>query len=70
MPKRIFLSRAHPDRRLKDALLTDLRPALGLLQDVSVEWRDELPRFAETGAIFANDLAAAVRRGLNGYRAL
>jgi hypothetical protein len=38
VPKRIFLSWAHLDRRLKDALLTDLLPALGLLRDVSIEW--------------------------------
>jgi len=159
-PKRIFLSWAHVDKRLKNALLADLLPALGLLLDVSVEWwqdshltcgedltlgivdrlneadfgllllstryfgrsfiqRHELPRFAGAGAdkealpvalsplpsnnlgwdlrgierqvvfthagksfaelsaakrtIFANDLAAAIRRrllGLNGYRAL
>jgi hypothetical protein len=158
--KRIFLSWAHLDRRLKDALLTDLRPALGLFQDVSVQWwedshlicgedltpgivdrldeadfgllllstryfgrsfilQHELPRFAGIGAdkealpvalsplpgsgpgwdlrgverqvvftrggksfaelpaakrtIFANDLAAAIRRrllGLNGYHTL
>jgi hypothetical protein len=160
LPMRIFLSWAHLDRRLKDALLTDLCPALGLLQDVSVEWwqdshltcgedltlgivsrlneadfgllllstryfgrsfiqQYELPRFAGIGAdkgslpvalsplpgsglgwdlrgierqvvfthagksfaelpaakrtIFANELAAAIRRrllGLNGYRTL
>src|SRR5262249_42589427 len=40
-PKRIFLSWAHLDRRLKDALLTDLRPALGLLRDIHVEWWED-----------------------------
>jgi hypothetical protein len=38
VPKRIFLSWAHQDRRLKDALLTNLLPALGLLRDVYIEW--------------------------------
>jgi hypothetical protein len=37
-PTRIFLSWAHLDRRLKDALLADLLPALGLLRDVRIEW--------------------------------
>jgi hypothetical protein len=159
-PTRIFLSWAHRDRKLKEALLADLLPALGMLRDISIEWwedshltcgenltlgivdrlgeadfgllllsnhyfgrsfiqRYELPRFAGTGAdkgslpvalsplprfgaswgmggierqvvftsadrsfaevsgakrtIFANELAAAVRRrllGLNGYRPL
>jgi hypothetical protein len=36
--KRIFLSWAHLDQRLKDALLTDLLPALGLLRDLRIEW--------------------------------
>jgi len=158
--KRIFLSWAHLDRKLKDRLLIDLLPALSLFQDVRIEWwedshlacgedltpaildrvdeadygllllstryfsrpfvqRDELPRFAGPGAdkgslpvvlsplpgfgpewnlhgverqvvfthdgrsfadlagakriVFANQLAAAIRRrllGLNGYRPL
>ena len=38
---RIFLSWAHLDRRLKDALLADLLPALGLLRDVSLEWWED-----------------------------
>jgi hypothetical protein len=38
VPKRIFLSWAHLDRRLKDALLTDLLPALSLLRDARIEW--------------------------------
>lgn len=159
-PTRIFLSWAHRDRKLKEALLPDLLPALGMFRDISIEWwedshltcgeeltpgivdrldeadfgllllsnryfdstfvkRYELPRFAGTGAdkgslpvalcplpefgtscsmsgierqlvftsngrsfaelpgakrtIFANELAAVVRRrllGLNGYRPL
>jgi hypothetical protein len=158
--KRIFLSWAHLDGKLKVALLKDLLPALRLLGDVCIEWwedshltcgenllpgivdrldetdygllllstryfdsgfirQHELPRFAGTGAdkdalpvalsplpgfgpalnlhgierqvvftqggksfgelsgakrtIFANDLAAAIRRrllGLNGFRSL
>lgn len=36
--KRIFLSWAHLDGRLKDVLLADLLPALGMLRDVRVEW--------------------------------
>jgi hypothetical protein len=157
---RIFLSWAHQDRKLKEVLLADLLPALGMLRDINIEWwedshltcgedlalgiagrlgeadygllllsnhyfgssfirRYELPQFAGTGAdkgslpvalgplpgfdaswnmggierqvvftsadrsfaelsgakrtIFANELAAAVRRrllGLNGYRPL
>lgn len=41
VPKRIFLSWAHQDRRLKDALLDDLLPALGLLGDIRVEWWED-----------------------------
>lgn len=157
---RIFLSWAHEDRKLKEELLANLLPALGMLPDISIEWwednqlscgenltpgivsrldeadfgllllsnhyfgssfirRYELPRFAGPGAdkgslpvalcplpgfgagwnmggierqvvftsagrsfaelsgaqrtIFANELAAAIRRrvlGLNGYRPL
>ncbi|MGH3621012.1 MAG: hypothetical protein ACRDQ5_04380 [Sciscionella sp.] len=37
-PKRIFLSWAHLDERLKDALLTNLLPALRMLRDVRIEW--------------------------------
>ena len=160
MRTRIFLSWCHQDKALKEALLRDLLPALGVFTDLDVEWwedshltcgeeltpgivdrldeadfgllllsnhyfgssfvqRHELPRFAGTGAdrgslpvvlsplpgfgaswnmcgiehqvvftsadrsfaelsgakrtIFANGLAAAVRRrllGLNGYRPL
>ncbi|MGH3875119.1 MAG: hypothetical protein ACRDSR_27085 [Pseudonocardiaceae bacterium] len=39
--QRIFLSWAHQDRRLKEALLTDLLPALGMLSDVSIEWWED-----------------------------
>lgn len=35
---KIFLSWAHADRTLKDALLNDLMPALGLVGDVKIEW--------------------------------
>lgn len=41
VPKRIFLSSAHLDRRLKDALLKDLLPALGMLRDVRIEWWED-----------------------------
>jgi hypothetical protein len=40
-PKRIFLSWAHRDRRLKEALLADLLPALGMLRDLSIEWWED-----------------------------
>jgi hypothetical protein len=39
--KRIFLSWANLDRRLKVALLRDLVPALGLLRDVRIEWWED-----------------------------
>ena len=35
---RLFLSWCHLDRRLKEALLADLMPALGMFGDVGVEW--------------------------------
>jgi hypothetical protein len=40
-PKRIFLSWAGLDKRLKDVLLTDLLPALGSLRDVRIEWWED-----------------------------
>lgn len=40
-PKRIFLSWAHRDRKLKDALLAYLLPALGMLRDITIEWWDD-----------------------------
>lgn len=39
--KRIFLSWANVDRPLKNALLADLLPALGLFQDLAVEWWED-----------------------------
>jgi len=39
--KRIFLSWAHIDETLKDALLVELLPALGLLSDVRIEWWED-----------------------------
>lgn len=41
MPVRIFLSWCHRDRRLKEAMLEDLLPALGILADLQVEWWDD-----------------------------
>jgi TIR domain len=39
--KRVFLSWAHHDRALKEALLRDLVPALGAMRDVRVEWWED-----------------------------
>lgn len=41
LSKRIFLSWAHQDRKLKDALLDDLLPAFGMLGDIRVEWWED-----------------------------
>lgn len=38
---RIVLSWCHRDRRLKDALLRDLLPALGLFRDLAVQWWED-----------------------------
>jgi hypothetical protein len=38
---RIFLSWAHQDRKLKEALLADLLPALGMLRDINIEWWED-----------------------------
>jgi hypothetical protein len=38
---RIVLSWCHRDRRLKDALLADLLPALGLFRDLEVHWWED-----------------------------
>ncbi|HKR48594.1 MAG TPA: hypothetical protein VJT72_03250 [Pseudonocardiaceae bacterium] len=40
-PQRIFLSWTHQDRTLKEALLADLLPALGMLADVRIEWWED-----------------------------
>ena len=40
-PTRIFLSWTHRDRKLKEALLTDLLPAFVILQDISIEWWED-----------------------------
>ncbi len=40
-PWRIFLSWAHRDRKLTEALLADLLPALGMLRDISIEWWED-----------------------------
>ncbi len=37
----IFLSWAHRDRKLREALLADLLPALGMLRDIRVEWWED-----------------------------
>lgn len=37
-PKRIFLSWAHLDLKLKEALLDNLLPVLGMFSDISIEW--------------------------------
>jgi hypothetical protein len=41
MPTRIFLSWCHHDKALKDALLLDLLPALGVFTDLKVEWWED-----------------------------
>ena len=38
MRARIFLSWCHQDKALKEALLRDLLPALGVFTDLDVEW--------------------------------
>jgi hypothetical protein len=38
---RVFLSWCHQDATLKDALLRDLLPALGLFSDLDVEWWED-----------------------------
>ena len=38
---RIFLSWSNQDRKLKEALLADLLPALGLLRGVRIEWWED-----------------------------
>lgn len=40
-PTRIFLSWAHLDRRLKETLLAELLPALGVLGDIRIEWWED-----------------------------
>jgi hypothetical protein len=40
-PVRLFLSWAHADRSLKDALLVDLLPALGSFRDVRFAWWED-----------------------------
>lgn len=41
MHTRIFLSWCHQDRALKEALLCDLLPALGLFTDLTVHWWED-----------------------------
>ena len=41
MRTRIFLSWCHQDKALKEALLRDLLPALGLFTDLDVEWWED-----------------------------
>ena len=41
MRTRIFLSWCHQDKALKEALLRDLLPALGVFTDLDVEWWDD-----------------------------
>ena len=41
MRSRIFLSWCHQDKALKEALLRDLRPALGVFTDLDVEWWED-----------------------------
>jgi len=41
MPTRIFLSWCHQDKALKEALLRDLLPALGVFTDLDVEWWED-----------------------------
>ncbi len=40
-PQRLFLSWTHRDRTLKEALLADLRPALRMFPDISIEWWED-----------------------------
>ena len=41
MRTRIFLSWCHQDKALKEALLRDLLPALGVFTDLAVEWWED-----------------------------
>lgn len=41
MRTRIFLSWCHQDKALKEALLRDLLPALGVFTDLEVEWWED-----------------------------
>ncbi len=41
MRTRIFLSWCHQDKALKEALLRDLLPALGVFTDLGVEWWED-----------------------------
>lgn len=41
MRTRIFLSWCHQDKALKEALLRDLLPALGVFADLDVEWWED-----------------------------
>ncbi len=41
MHTRIFLSWCHQDKALKEALLRDLLPALGVFTDLDVEWWED-----------------------------
>ncbi|MGH3803391.1 MAG: hypothetical protein ACRDTD_25340, partial [Pseudonocardiaceae bacterium] len=41
MRTRIFASWCHQDKALKEALLRDLLPALGLFTDLDVEWWED-----------------------------
>jgi hypothetical protein len=41
MRTRIFLSWCHQDKALKEALLRDLLPALGVFTDLDVEWWED-----------------------------
>lgn len=41
MRMRIFLSWCHQDKALKEALLRDLLPALGVFTDLDVEWWED-----------------------------
>jgi hypothetical protein len=41
MRTRIFLSWCHQDKALKEALLRDLQPALGVFTDLDIEWWED-----------------------------
>ena len=47
MCTRIFLSWCHQDKALKEALLRDLLPALGIFTDLDVEWWEDHLTFGE-----------------------
>jgi len=47
MRTRIFLSWCHQDKALKEALLRDLLPALGVFTDLDVEWWEDHLTFGE-----------------------